>query len=354
MDLFRLFGFGIEPQRLIDEDLFNDPLGGLLAVNASLRTALENSLRIAEASERLTQVTLKVNLDPGAERTSPVRDALIAVAFGTAADSKEGALLLSRQLSRAMDERSPECLFLLAAYRDGAEEERRVALWIFPQDEAFRFSPGEHDNNIELLTDIFSRTSALRKMGLFTGKNLTTHFLDGLVLDYQTGRADDVAGFWIQRFLEARLAITPAAGTKVLADALKRASDAELSAEENRQVHTAALAIHTMPQTHWSLEQVANQFLTGKARDVFLSTAENDTTRTSVFELDRAALDRGLSYRNFRLPNGIWVSAPIEQVGDDKLVQVETADPAAADDGLSERIRIDAEVLQDRLASRRV
>jgi hypothetical protein len=352
VELFRLFGFAIEPQRLLDEDLFSQPAGGALSVRASLRNALDGSLRTAEKSGRLTQVVLKVDLDPANPRTNPVREAIVDLAFGSGGKAKRGALALASQLSRAMDERSPDCLFLVAAYRQRDLDERRVALWIFPQDEAFRFTPGQDDNDIELLTDIFSRTSALRKMALFAGKNLDTHFLDGLVLDYQTGRADDVAGFWIRRFLESQLAITPAAGTKVLSDALKRAAEADLSAEQHRQVHAAALAVHTMPQTHWSLEQVANEFLSGKASQVFLASAENDATRTSVFKLDREALQRGLSFRNFRLLDNVWVSAPIDQVGEGKRVQLETQETDG--EGPAERLRLEADVIQDKLASRRV
>lgn len=353
MELTRLYGFAIEPQRLVDDDLFTEPLGGALRIRDSLRIALDNSLRTAERSGRMTEITLKVNEDPNAERTCPVRDAMLSVAFGDSDEATGGAGFLGRHLSKAMDERSPECLFLLAAYSEDGSDKRRVALWIFPQDEAFRFTPGENDNDIELLTEIFSRTSALRKMALFEGKNVATNFIQAKVLDYQTGRADDVAGFWIRRFLEAVLSITPAAGTKVLADALKRASDADLSPEENQQVHTAAMAIHTMPQTHWSLEEVANNFLSGKAKEVFLATAENDATRTSTFALDRPALHRGLSIRNFRLPGDVWVSAPLDQVGDGKLVQVEPSDDNKAETGPGERIRVEAEVIQDRLGSRR-
>jgi len=64
MDLSRLYGFAIEPQRLVDEDLFNDPLGGQLPVRDSLRVALDNSSRAAEKSGRMTEVILKVNQDP--------------------------------------------------------------------------------------------------------------------------------------------------------------------------------------------------------------------------------------------------------------------------------------------------
>jgi 37-kD nucleoid-associated bacterial protein len=355
VELVRLYGYAIEPQRLTAEDLFNEPLGGSLPVRKSLRVALDNSLRTAEKSGKMTDVTLRLNEDPEAERTCPVRDAIMSLAFKEPEEAAKAALFLATQLSRAMDERSPECLLLIAGYSEENSEKHRVAAWVFPQDEAFRFTPGHDGNDIELLTEIFSRTSALRKMALFEGKNLPTQFGGARALDYQTGRSDDVAGFWIQRFLEARLAITAAAGTKVLADALKRASDADLTPEENQQVHAAALAIHTMPQTHWSLEEVANSFLTGKARDVFLSTAENEATRTSTFELDRPALQRGLSYRNFQLPNNVWVSAPIEEVGDGKTVSLEDAGAdVGGEGGPREVLKIEANVVRDRLGSRRV
>jgi hypothetical protein len=350
LKLVRLYGFAIEPQRLAG-DLFTEPLGGKLTVRKTLRVALDNSLLTAEKSEKLTDVTLRLNEDPEADRTSPVRDAIMDLAFRKDVEAEAAALSLASQLSRAMDERSLECLMLIAGYREDGKATRRVAAWIFPQDEAFRFSSGDDGNDLELLTEIFSRTSALRKMVVFEGKDLATHFLGARVLDFQTGRSDDVAGFWIERFLEARLSITAAAGTKVLADALKRAADADLNPAENQQVHSAALAIHTMPQTHWSLQEIADNFLSGKARDVFLSAAGNQATRTSTFELDRPALQRGLSYRNFQLPNNVWVSAPIGEVGEGKTVSVEEADADGA--GPGEVLKIEANVVKDRLGSRR-
>lgn len=352
MKLFRLFGFGIEPQRLTHPDDFADPLGGQLSIKATLRGALDRSLSAAQESGNLSQVVLNVNPTPGGERSSLVRDAIKGLAFGRMPVARGAALELARQLSRAMDERSPECLLLAAAYNDSGSEERQVAAWIFPQDEAFRFSPGGNSNSaIELLNDIFSRTSGLRKMALFGGKDIESHFLSGQVLDYQQGRADDVSDFWIERFLDATPAITPAAGTKVLAEALRNASKApDLSLEERRQVHAAALAVYTMPQSHLSLEGVASQFLTGKAKEAFLATAENEETRTSTFKLDRDALQQRLNVRSFQLTDDVWVSAPIDQVGDGKVVQLSEQ---SSGDGSGERLRVEADVLEDRLTSRR-
>jgi hypothetical protein len=352
VELKRLFGYEIEPQRTVPDDLFNEPLGGELAVGESLRIALDNSLKAAEKSKKMSEVVLRVDEDPEHERTCPARDAVLKVTFDEDEEAAAAAAWLASQLSHAMDQRSKECLLLIAAYWEDGKPKRRMAAWIFPQDEAFRFTPGEDGNDIELLTEVFSRTSAYRKMAVFEGKKLATNFIIAQVLDFQFGRKDDVADFWIENFLEARLSITPAAGTKLLADALKRASDADISPAENEQVHNAALTIRTMPQTHWSLDEVADTFLSGKAREVFLATPPNATARISSFQLDRPALERGLSYRNFKLPNNVWVSAPIEEVGDDKLVRLERTDDDT--DGTGEKISIEAEVVQDRLGSRRV
>jgi hypothetical protein len=344
MDIFRLFGYAIEPQRTVTDEDFVDPEGGSLPIRAQLRSALSKSLKVAEDSGLMTQVTLDVDQRADGHRSSLVRNAVIDLAFRRGAASERGALELARQLSRAMDYRSRDCLFLCAAYREG--EKRQVALWIFPQDEAFRFSVGGAQGpDIDLLTEIFSRTSALRKMALFEGREISTNFLDGRVLDFQVGRADDVADLWIRRFLEARTTITPAAGTKLLADALKKTSRADIPPEERKQVLTAAIAVNNMQRQSWSLEQVAHEFLAGKAKEIFLAAAENDEARSAVFRLDRPALARRLNTRTFQLPEDVLVSAPINEVGDDKVVEV-------IDDTDGERIRIEAQIVEERLASR--
>ncbi len=100
-----------------------------------------------------------------------------------------------------------------------------------------------------------------------------------------------------------------------------------------------------MQRQSWSLEQVANEFLAGKAKEIFLASAETDEARSAVFRLDRSALSRRLNTRTFQLPEDVLVSAPINEVGDDKVVQV-------IDDTDGERIRIEAEIVEERLASR--
>jgi hypothetical protein len=123
------------------------------------------------------------------------------------AHAEAAAAELAARLSQAMENRSPACLFLAAGYRDSAAAPvREVTLWIFPRDDAFRFRSRAHA--IELLSDVFSRTSRLRKLALFDGRNLRTDFLEADVLDFQAGGIGGVAEFWIERFLETGSRLT--------------------------------------------------------------------------------------------------------------------------------------------------
>src|SRR5436190_1028558 len=70
---------------------------------------------------------------------------------------------------------------------------------------------------VQVLADVFSQTSRLRKAAVFKGRQRDTSFLSGRALDIQTGRASvDVADYWVGKFLQCQLAITPLIGTENL------------------------------------------------------------------------------------------------------------------------------------------
>jgi hypothetical protein len=250
-----------------------------------------------------------------------------------------------------MDNRSPSCLFLAAAYRDNAAAPtREVALWIFPRDDAFRFR--SHAHAIELLSDVFSRTSRLRKLALFGGRSLRTDFLDAEVLDFQAGGIGGVAEFWIERFLEAGLAITPDVGSRMLAEAFRQAAQADLSYAQREQLQAALLAVRNRPPQRSSLERIAADFLSSEVAASFLAAAPNRESARSMFQLNRDVFDRSVNYRVFRLHTGVWVSSPLDEIG--QSVTVTRARGAAADvAGPRERVRVEGTVVEDKLSSRR-
>lgn len=352
MPLFRLFAYSVEPQRTVAEADFNAPVGGSIAVSAELRTALDAALAAAHAERRTTRVSLRVDPDP-AIRTSAVRDAAMRLGFAARTAQAEAlAAELAARLSGAMDNRSPACLFLAAAYRDSAAAPtREIALWIFPRDDAFRFR--SQAQAIDLLSDVFSRTSRLRKLALFRGRDLRTDFLEADVLDFQAAGVGAVAEFWIERFLEAGLTITPDTGTRMLADAFRAAAQTDLSYQQREQLQGALMAVRNMPDRRFSLEQVANEFLAPAVAEPFLASAPNLESARSLFRLNRDLFDRTVNYRVFRLDTGVWVSAPLEEVGQSVVVEQAPADAVAVEGAPGERLRVEGTVVQDKLSSRR-
>lgn len=352
MPLFRLYAYSVEPQRTIADDQFVAPVGGPVAVGAELRAALDVALASARAESRSTRISLRVDPNP-AVRTSAIRNAVIQLAFAARTERAETASAeLATRLSQAMDNRSPSCLFLAAAYRDNATaSSREVALWIFPRDDAFRFR--SHAHAIELLSDVFSRTSRLRKLARFSGRNLRTDFLEADVLDFQAGGIGGVAEFWIERFLEAGLTITPDAGTRMLADAFRQAAQADLSYQQREQLQAALMAVRNRPPQRSSLARIAEEFLAQGVAAPFLAAAPNAESARSMFRLNRELFDRTINYRVFRLDTGVWVSAPLEEIG--QSVQVTRAQRTAADvgGGPGERVRVEGNVVEDKLSARR-
>jgi hypothetical protein len=352
MPLFRLFAYSVEPQRTVAEADFVAPVGGAIEFAAELRAALETALAAARAERRTTRVSLRVDPTPGV-RTSAVREAVLRLAFAARTSQAEAAASeLAARLSRAMDHRSPECLFLAAAYRDSAAApSREVALWIFPRDDAFRFR--SQAQAIDLLNDVFSRTSRLRKLALFRGRELRTDYLEADVLDFQAGGIGGVAEFWIERFLEAGLTITPDAGTRILADAFRQAAQADLSYAQREQLQAALMAVRNVPERRFSLEQVAEEFLAPEVAEPFRAAAPNVESARSLFRLNRELFDRTVNYRVFRLDTGVWVSAPLEEIGQSVHVEPEPADVVGAAGAPGERVRVEGSVVQDKLSARR-
>jgi hypothetical protein len=207
---------------------------------------------------------------------------------------------------------------------------------------------------IELLNDIFSRSSRLRKLALFDGRQIRSHFTTARVLDFQAGGVGEVARFWIDRFLDAQFSISDEAGTRLLARTISKVSDRELSPDEREQLQVAAIAVRTMPQPHWSLEQFATRMLSGDVRAAFLAEAPNDESRRSVFGFARQVFEDTLRTRVFRLDGGVTVYSPLEQVG--QTVRVVRSEGAAATEGENvrgERLRVEGTVLSDRMSPRR-
>ena len=221
---------------------------------------------------------------------------------------------MARRLSDAMDHRSAICLLVLGAMREG--NQRRVTFWTFPKDQAFRFRNRADGSSIQVLTDVFSQTSKLRKAALFEGRRLRAHFLSGRVLDFQANDiTQSVADFWIRRFLQCDLSMAGDAGTRLLAKTVRKAMESCPDLDAQEQLLVAVMAARRAPQRRMSLQQFADRYLDGEARAQFLAAVPNDEGRNSMFDFQRNVFDDTLKFGVYALDTGVWVSSPLAEIG---------------------------------------
>ncbi|MEW6369264.1 MAG: hypothetical protein AB1714_31980 [Acidobacteriota bacterium] len=217
-----------------------------------------------------------------------------------------------------------------------------VTLWTFPRDQAFRFASERGTHAIEVLNDVFSRTSHLRKAALLQGRNLRSEFTTGRVLDFQAGKATDaVANYWTSTFLKCTLAITSDTGTRLLARTLGRAYTACASPADHEQLFGAVIAVRVAQRQRWSLGDFAEEYLGSDARKEFLRAVPNEETLASPFDLNRPLFDQLLHFRIFRLDTGVYVSSPPSEIG--RSVRLTDGDnPRLACEGrvVSEKLKI--------------
>lgn len=301
--LARVFAFPIFPGRT--------PAGGSVPATQELADALENAYQAAKVDRGLS-VAFVFDANTRA-RQNEARAAIMAVAFGRDQDAEAAAITLATRLANAMDLRSKPALLVITAH--GLAHTREVVLWIFPKEEAFRYSTDSHGERIELLDDIFSRSSYLRKAAAFSGRNLRTSFLGGRVVDFQANATDRyVADFWVERFLEARLQMSGDEGTVLFAKAIKKTFDSldgDVVAQE--QLAAAVTLVRRQPR-RLSLRSFAELFLDKPVADLLLKNAPNPEAVDALFDFEPARFEQVLRFQVFHLDNGAIVTAPLETV----------------------------------------
>jgi hypothetical protein len=315
----RLYAFAVASQKNVDEPV--PAQGGAIGRAGALGTVISQTTTQVRAGQ-WTDVRLNVDAR-SRDRSSEVRDAVRSLAFGSKPDADDAATGLANRLSGVMDHRSPDCLLVIAV--EAVDGGRSVTMWTFPRDEALRFSAGRGGPSVEVLRDAFSRRSHLRKAAALVGADDgRTSFLKAKAVDLVTG-GGQLAEYWISDFLDASLDLHPDSGSGALGRALRSAWDAAKTDQEREQFHDAAIAVRRSTRARWSLQEFADEYLTGEAKKRFLGAREARELGARQFRFSRDAFDRVIHFRVLRTDNGLRISAPFADA-DSLLDFDETAD----------------------------
>jgi hypothetical protein len=320
-------------------------VGGQIVESARLRAALDVAANRARPAD-WTDVVFRVDsIDDGGgrRRTSRTRDEVMRLAFGDAAEQDAACQYLAARLSAAMDGRSQPHLLVLVGNVDDNGADGTATFWTFPRDDALRFNVTARPT-VEILENVFSQTSRLRKAARFAGQQHEGSFIEGQVLDFQTGRNSiDVANYWVERFLDCTLAVTSIQGTENLATAIRKVNESLDAPEDRERLNIAVLALRNSPRPSWTVDEIADTFLphdlAAKLRD-----ASADTMTNARFDINHDSYDRLLRTRVFSLESGVVVSSPIGQVG--------TPDEPAAVVVAGSQLTCQGTIVKERLSGR--
>lgn len=289
----------------------SDFVGGAVRIGQGLQSALDSTFDRSRLGSAPSVSFMVDETSPA--RAHPVRDEALQVAFGQG-DQADSVIRLASRLGDSMDNRSKSSLLMVTLHEAQAGS-RRLIVWTFPQQEVFNLRLNGGHARLELL-DAFNRESSLRKAALLEGPNQPTGMLTARVLDLQSTAAERaVADLWIVKFLHARLQMSDAEGTQLLARSLRSAhTRTRDDTQAQEQINAAIAALRTSAQDRWSVDLVSRTFFSGAVADSFLAHARPEE-RGAVFSLDRDRFDHLIQYTRFRLANGVIVSAPFVSIG---------------------------------------
>lgn len=310
MNLTRIHAYEVTPQRLAKT--VTPPRGGALSADAAFQKSLNEFFRKSRLKVQPT-VDFRVQSKADDDTSHDVRKSLIDYCFGAASTAKKAALALAGRLGKAMDDRSPFTLLLLAAYEDGTT--RRLIIWAFPKDEPFHFSASGDRAKVRILKDAFSRSSSFRKAAMYEGRNKPMEFQSGRVIDRQAQQSfGTAADYWVSNFLDSRFSLTGKAGTRLLARTLRSTYDLLTDQNDKDQISNAIVAVHASKRRQWSLRSFANEYFEDDVKKAFLSKAPPES-RTTTFSFQKQEFEQKLNFRIFRLEDDVMVSAPFGTIG---------------------------------------
>lgn len=322
---------------------WNDVLtipGGRIAADTNLQSLVASNIEKARFNQCLESL-----FDTDDQRGNDMRELIRKHAFGDEGTSDGAAKEIAERLCVAMDNRSNSALLVIASQKDGILAQ--VTLWTFPREEALRLVSQDSASSLQVLNDIFSQSSRLRKAAYFKGGQAKTDFLGGRILDFQSrGGPKSIADFWLSDFLHSVPAISPKEGTKIIAKALIECAKEMANADDvnaQQQLQNAAMTIHSGPKSRWSPSEIAKQFMGEDLQKRFRKKFPNESTFNTSIDIEDDTYTNTICFTIFKLNSGVIVTSPFSEIGDS--VKVTTSD------GEGSRLICEGRVVSQRMRS---
>ena len=215
----------------------------------------------------------------------------------------ENGRKIAERLAQRTDRRSGLGLLFLIAGTEG--NERKLVISRFPTDNAIYVDEDPREFTVEFLERVFMKDKASYKAAVYRDVSLLAGFWTGRATDRQLNRAvGEASKYWIMDFLASQYSVTPAAGTRRLALAMRSAAQkADLGVQQ--EINAAALLARGLDGESLSISDFGDRYnLTQEARDAVKAELRPPRVVQERFEFDAAEFQRIIAFKSIELSNG--------------------------------------------------
>ncbi len=195
----------------------------------------------------------------------------------------------------------------------------------FPTDNAIYVDENPSQFSVEFLERVFLKNKASYKAVEYRDESLVGGFWSGRAIDKQIGsHSTDISNYWIKDFLASRPTVTPAAGTRRLAFALRDALE-KVSGEEKKEISAAAILADNLGDEYITITDFPDRFgLSERSKFEIIDAVSTNEMANERFQFDAVEFRKIIRFRSVELSNGALLTAPATEF--DVVFRQETID----------------------------
>jgi hypothetical protein len=292
--------------------------GAAVALSGKLFDLLSD---VYARSENECDIDIAFRPDANGTQRNPCRDLLVTYLGGPTLDRGEQ---IAEKLEAVTTNRSGLGLLFLIVGSEGLDH--KVVISRFPAHSAISAEEDQQTLSVEFLERVFMKSAHAYKAVLYRDTSLTSGFWLGRAVDKQINSPETRASnYWIAEFLDSDSRVTPAAGTRRLAVALRDAARRSSNVGVKSEIAAAVtLATGLKGQTLSISEFGQRQGLSVAAKQAVSGELKSTSIADEKFQFDLDEFTKHVAYRTVELDSGALLVAAAPAF--DKVFQREVID----------------------------
>jgi hypothetical protein len=202
-------------------------------------------------------------------------------------------------------------LFLISG-TEGSQH--KIVISRFPTDSAILAEEKRTGLTVAFLERVFMKSATSYKAAVYQDESLKAGFWLGSAVDKQINSSvNELSAYWIFDFLDSSFRITPAAGTRRLAAALRNAARSATDVVIKSEIAAAVTLAGGFAGRKISINEFASSMnLSREATTAIVQQLKNPDTADEQFRFDVGEFRNQVAYRSVQLDNGGLLTAESE------------------------------------------